>query len=154
MVEFRLPPSIRTKLWAWLLADPSQTKPNAPFHQLAARCAIHNPKFDARDAIKYFSSHQVFARGGQRMVPELMAVYALTHSKVVDIDTSWMAAILLTISFDVEEAYNLYDGLVTRMRPVLAAHNIRLESAVIMEFLASMDGPLTKKLGESGVLRE
>jgi hypothetical protein len=154
VLESSIPPSIRTKVWAWLLADPLQPTLNAPFHQLASRCPIHSAKFDGRDAVKHFYSHHVFTLGGQRMVPELMAVYALTRSKVLDIDTSWIAVIMLTKSFDIEEAYSLYDGMVARMRPVLAAHNVRLECAVIMELLSTMDGPLAKKLSDNGVLRE
>jgi hypothetical protein len=150
--ESSIPPSIRTKVWAWLLTDPGQSNSNVPFHQLASRSPVGQQKFDGREATKHFRNHHAFARGGHRVVPELMAVYALTHAKAsLDIDTSWIAVIMLTQSFDAEEAYRLYDAMVTRMRPVLAAHNVRLEVAVIMDLLGSVDASLAKKLAGSGV---
>ncbi len=153
IVEKHLPPSLRTKCYAWLQ---SSRVPQAPLRLEFASVAkqfklLRNFSADQPVLCSKFASHRAFSRGFSN-VEDMLAVYGYRHPKQArDADLSWIAALVLMQSFDVDEAYGLFEGFVEEHYVAMTSMSTSIDSAVLEEILRSSEPQLAKHLASVGI---
>lgn len=98
----------------------------------------------------HLGSHQAFANG-TFAAQEMAHVYTTRRPKAaLGYDTTGIAALFLTQSFDTEQAYSLYEGLLDRLASDLRPIAARTGEIVLPQLLSQQDSGLCDHLRKKG----
>ncbi|KAI5453882.1 hypothetical protein NCC49_004878 [Naganishia albida] len=143
LVETQLPPSVRGRVWKWLLAAPAI--PHQQYQNYVDSFDIPQLAIDP-SLIRRFSDHRAFMHGFQS-VQQMMFLFITRHQNAPPPpDTIWIASVFLTQSFHEADAYALYECFLERMKECWNDQQLRNWAQTLQEVIQAHDPALEKHL--------
>lgn len=164
LVENHLPPSVRARVWKWLLSAPSI--PHQQYQEYIDSFDIPQLEIDpsllryvlglklfmlftltvVSNSARRFGDHRAFMHGFQA-VQQMMFLYITRHQNAPPPpDTIWIASVFLTQSFHEADGYALYESFLERMKECWGNQPLRNWAQVLQEVIQAHDPILAKHL--------
>lgn len=144
------PPSIRFRVWSWLLAAPTDRSAESHYHRLVDRYSA--PKIEVFAIPPAFASHRAFAGDGSARLQEMIATLRYHKPKsYMGEGTCWLAMILFMQAFDVSHAFVLTDIVLDKFASQMSPDVIRTDAVVLESMVVEMDAKLALHLKACGL---
>lgn len=139
------PPSIRFRVWCWLLGAPADRSAESQYHRLVDRYSA--PKLEVFAIPPAFASHRAFQGDGVARLQEMIATLRYHKPKsYLGEGTCWLAMIVFMQAFDVSHAFALTDMVLDKFASQMSPDLIRTDAIVLESMVVEMDAKLALHL--------
>ncbi|GHJ84458.1 hypothetical protein NliqN6_0860 [Naganishia liquefaciens] len=144
LVESYLPPSVRGRVWSWLLNAP--VLPHQQYQSYIDSFDIPQLEMDPSLIVR-FGNHRAFIQGFHS-VQQMMFLYIIRHQNAPPPppDTIWIASVFLSQSFHDADAYALYESFLGRISESWTGGQLRQWAEALQEAIQAHDRELATHL--------